>query len=242
MPQNVSQHLAGAAERIGVGAASPMRELAVVQTSFEVQRWDGDQTRWITGKYADEWGGLPPHPDFAFTPRHFGTYKVAPYSVTREDNCNAIVQQGWVWLLGGVAGTTMSTKFSATNGRIGVGTSTTAVAWGQTYLQADSGSGSTASYYQLVSGTPAITTSSGPATLVFSASFGTGVANFAWQEFGTDNANASGVYLNGLAGGYGLFNRGVSNQGTKVSGQTWTATETISLGYPDASGVVGAVS
>ena len=172
MPQNVSQHLAGAAERIGVGAASPMRELAVVQTSFEVQRWDGDQTRWITGKYADEWGGLPPHPDFAFTPRHFGTYKVAPYSVTREDNCNAIVQQGWVWLLGGVAGTTMSTKFSATNGRIGVGTSTTAVAWGQTYLQADSGSGSTASYYQLVSGTPAITTSSGPATLVFSASSG----------------------------------------------------------------------
>ena len=169
MPQNVSQHLAGAAERIGVGAASPMRELAVVQTSFEVQRWDGDQTRWITGKYADEWGGLPPHPDFAFTPRHFGTYKVAPYSVTREDNCNAIVQQGWVWLLGGVAGTTMCTKFSATNGRIGVGTSTTAVAWGQTYLQADSGSGSTASYYQLVSGTPAITTSSGPATLVFSA-------------------------------------------------------------------------
>ena len=38
-----------------------------------------------------------------------------------------------------------------------------------------------------------------------------------WQEFGTDNGSASGVYLNGLAGGFLLFNRGVSNQGTKAS-------------------------
>jgi len=236
------QNLAGAAENLGVGVQAAVRELATVQTSLNVKRWDAEQTEWLTRKYG-RWGDLPPAaPDFAFRPRHFAAYQVAPYSETQDDNCNAVVQQGWVWLLGGVAGTTMSTKFSASNGRIGVGTSNGANTWGTTYLIGDTGSSSTTSYYQLVSGAPTITTSSGPATLVFSASFGTGVGNFAWQEFGTDNATASGVYLNGLAGGFALFNRGISNQGTKASGQTWTATETISFGYPDASGIVGAVS
>ena len=235
----MGQYLAGAAEHLGVGVSAPMRELATVQTSFQVQRRDGDQTGWITRKYTDAYGGLPPREDFAFTPEHFAAFRIAPYSVTLDENCNMIVQQGWVWLLGGVAGTTMGTKFSASNGRIGVGTSSTAAAYTQTYLQGDTGSSSTTSYYQLVSGAPVITTSSTPPTLVFSASFGTGVANMSWQEFGTDNGSASGVYLNGLAGGFLLFNRGVSNQGTKASGQTWTATETISYGTPTGVGTVG---
>jgi len=215
-----------------------MKELAIVQTSFGVQRWDEDATAWTLRKlgYGDT---RPPMPaDLGLTPAQFAAAGVKPYSETVEENCNMIVQQGWVWLLGGVAGTTMATKFSASNGRIGVGTSSTAAAYTQTYLQGDTGSSSTTSYYQLVSGAPTISTGSTPPTLVFAASFGTGVANFAWAEFGTDNANASGVYLNGLAGGYGLFNRGVSSQGTKASGQTWTATETISLGYPSGSGTV----
>jgi hypothetical protein len=231
-------HPEGAADRFSVGVHSPLRETATVQTSLSVQRWDAEQTEWIARKYERDWGGLPDRPDFAFTPLHFGQYGVRPYSETLDENCNMIVQQGWVWLLGGVAGTTMGTKFSASNGRIGVGTSSTAAAYTQTYLQGDTGSASTTSYYQLVSGAPVISTGSTPPTLVFSASFGTGVANFAWQEFGTDNGSASGVYLNGLAGGFLLFNRGVSNQGTKASGQTWTATETISTGYPSGSGTV----
>ena len=158
---------------------SPLRETATVQTSFNVKRWDAEQTEWMAAKY-ERWGSLPPAtPDFAFRPRHFAAYQVAPYSETQDDNCNAVVQQGWVWLLGGVAGTTMSTKFSASNGRIGVGTSNAGNTWGTTYLVGDTGSGSTTSYYQLVSGAPVITTSSGPATLVFSASFGTGVGELA---------------------------------------------------------------
>ena len=227
-----------AGERLGVGVRSPLREYATVQTSFNVKRWDAEQTEWLAAKYG-RWGNVPPRPDFAFRPRHFAAYQVAPYSETQDDNCNMIVQQGWVWLLGGVAGTTMGTKFSASNGRIGVGTSNTAAAYTQTYLVGDTGSSSTTSYYQLVSGAPVISTGSTPPTLVFSASFGTGVANMSWQEFGTDNGTTSGVYLNGLAGGFLLFNRGVSNQGTKASGQTWTATETVQFGTPTGSGTVG---
>lgn len=233
-----TQHLAGAAERLGVGVASPLREHAVVRTDFGVQRWDEDQTKWALRRlgYGDT---RPPLPgDRALTPAQFASVSIKPYSETLDEDCNLIVQQGWVWLLGGVAGTTMGTKFSATNGRIGVGTSNTAATYSQTYLQGDTGSALTTSYYQLVSGAPTISTGSTPPTLVFSASFGTGVANFSWSEFGTDNGSASGVYLNGLAGGFLLFNRGVSNQGTKASGQTWTATETISWGYPSGAGTV----
>jgi hypothetical protein len=231
-------HFAGAAERIGIAAGTPLHETVTVQTRFEVQRWDAEQTGWLTRKFERDWGSLPSRPDFAFTPQHFGQYGVEPYSATREEDCNLIVQAGWVALLGGVAGTTITNKFSATNARIGVGTSSTAAAFSQTALQGDSGGSSTTSYYQLVSGSPVISTSSAPATLVFSASFGTGVANFSWNEFGTDNYTASGVTATGLGAGVIFFNRGVSAQGTKASGQTWTATETISFGYPSGSGTV----
>jgi len=146
------------------------------------------------------------------------------------------VQNGWVALLGGVAGTTMSPKFGAANGRIGVGTSSTAAAFAQTTLQGDTGAASTTSYFKLVSGAPTIATGSAPATLTFTAVFGTAVANFAWQEFGTDAGTADSV-SNATTGGT-FFNRGVSAQGTKASGQTWTATETISFGYPSGAGTV----
>ena len=231
-------HLAGMAERIDIAAGTPMHEAITLKTSFAVQRWDAEQTEWLARKFARDWGGIPRRPDFAFTPQHFGQYGVQPYSVTRQDDCNMILQAGWVALLGGVAGTTITNKFSATNARIGVGTSTTAASFSQTALQGDTGGSSTTSYYQLVSGSPVISTGSAPCTLVFSASFGTGNANFSWQEFGTDNYTTSGVTTTGLGASYILFNRGVSNQGTKASGQTWTATETISAGYPSGSGTV----
>jgi len=231
-------HFEGAADSFRAAVQASAVEHATVQTSLTVQRWDAEQTEWALGKFERDFGDVPHRRDFALTPGYFSRYGVAPYSETTDENCNMIVQQGWVWLLGGVAGTTMGTKFSASNGRIGVGPSNTAAAYTQTYLQGDTGSGSTTSYYQLVSGAPVISTGSTPPTLVFSASFGTGVANFAWSEFGTDNGTTSGVYLNGLAGGFLLFNRGVSNQGTKASGQTWTATETVSFGYPSGSGTV----
>jgi hypothetical protein len=62
------------------------------------------------------------------------------------------------------------------------------------------------------------------------------VANFAWNEFGSDAGTADSV-SNATTGGT-FFNRGVSAQGTKASGQTWTATETISFGFPSGAGTV----
>jgi hypothetical protein len=232
VPPLTSGDFAGASERLGIAVAAPLGEYIRVSTSLNVKRYDADQTAWALRRL----GFGDTRPPLALlgrgiTPAEFASAGIRPYSETQEDDCNMVVQQGWVWLLGGIAGTSITNKFSATYGRIGVGTSSTAAAYAQSYLQGDTGSASTTSYYQLCGAGPTISTGSTPPTLVFTASFAGGNANFAWNEFGTDNANASGVYLNGLAGGYGLLNRGVSAQGTKASGQTWTATETLTFGF-----------
>jgi hypothetical protein len=206
-------------------------ELVAISTQFRVDRWDEEQTAWAHARLK-----LPGA--VTLTPQDFAAAGVKPYLITVEDNCNNVLQAGWVALLGGIAGTTITNKFSATNARIGAGTSSTAVAYTQTALQGDTGGGSTTSYYKLVSGAPTISTGSSPPTLVFVASFGSGVANFAWQEFGTDNYTTDGVTTTGLGANFIFFNRGLSNQGTKTTGQTWTATETISFGYPSGAGTV----
>ena len=225
--------MTGAADRLAVGVLAPHGDAGAVRTDFKVERWDTEQTDWARKRLiAEQWY----NPQAELTPRIFSRFGVEPYSVTIDENCNLIVQAGWVALLGGVAGTTMSPKFGAANARVGVGTSVTAATYAQTTLVGDTGGASTTSYFKLVSGAPTIATGSTPPTLTFSAVFGTAVANFAWQEFGTDAGTADSV-SNATTGGT-FFNRGVSAQGTKAAGQTWTATETISFGYPSGSGTV----
>lgn len=228
-----NDRMAGASDRLAVGVLAPHGDFAGVHTDFKVQRWDAEQTDWVQRKVNESrrW-----RRGIELVPSIFGYFKVAPYSETIDYDCNMIVQNGWIALLGGVAGTTMSPKFGAANARIGVGTSTTAAAYTQTTLVGDTGAASTTSYFKLCSGAPTIATGSTPPTLTFSSVFGTAVANFAWQEFGSDAGTADSV-SNATTGGT-FFNRGVSSQGTKASGQTWTATETISFGYPSGSGTV----
>jgi hypothetical protein len=205
------------------------------RTDVRIERYDEEQTEWARALL-----GL--RPGATLTSADFAAAGITPYSVTGEEDCNAIAGSGWAAMLGGIAGTTVSPKLSATNGRIGVGTSTVTTSWANTWLQGDTGSASTTSYYQLCGTAPVIVTSSGPATLTLSASFGGTAANFAWNEFGIDNAPASGAYLNGLAGGYILFNRGVwsPSQGTKISGQTWPISIVLSFGYPSGDAVLSA--
>jgi hypothetical protein len=220
-----------ASDQLQVAVRSPACDAIGVRTDFRVDRWDAEQTAWAASKVTAPPGWQP-------GPRDFARLGVEPYLTTIEENCNLVVQNGWIALLGGIAGATIAAKFSATNGRIGVGTSSTAAAYSQNYLQGDTGSSSTTSYYSLCGAAPTISIGSAPASLVFTATFGPTLANFTWAEFGTDNASASGVNLNGLAGGFILLNRGVSAQGPKQAGQTWTATETISFGYPSGAGTV----
>ncbi len=112
------------------------------------------------------------------------------------------------------------TPFNAANANIGVGDSTTAFAKTQTGLQASSNT-----YFQpMDSGYP---TQSGT-TLVFQATFGLSVANFAWQEIGVFNAPASA----GTPGAGTMLNRFLQSVGTKVSSQSWKLVVTVTVSNP----------
>lgn len=95
------------------------------------------------------------------------------------------------------------TAFDAANAYLGVGDSNTAAAVGQTDLQASSNKarqGMDSSY----------PTRSGR-VLTWRATFATGAANFAWEEWGVFNASSSGTMLA----------RVVESLGTKTSAQAW---------------------
>lgn len=100
--------------------------------------------------------------------------------------------------------------FDNTHAQVGIGDSTTAAAAGQTDLQAATNKtykAMDASYPQM----------SG-ADLVFKATFGTGDANYAWEEFVIKHSS-SAICLD----------RGVSAMGTKTSAGTWVCTVTLSM-------------
>jgi hypothetical protein len=229
-----NNRLAGASDTLSVAVLAPHAEFAAVRTDLRVDRWDAEQTDWALAKIQRDGFHVPA--DGSVHPDHFAHYGVEPYLTTVDENCNLVTEQGWAALLGGIAGTTMSLKFGAAAARIGVGTSVTAATGADTKLNGDTGGASTTSYYKLVSTAPVINTSAAVATLVFTSAFGGGVANFAWAEFGTDNGAADGVTITATTPVF--LNHGISAQGTKASGQTWTATETISFGFPSGSGTL----
>jgi hypothetical protein len=204
-------------DTFGVGVAAPLPDHARERGIFTVARYDAEMTAWLSRKLGGERPGRAGFIQPA--PADFDRYRVQPYSVTQTTS-NLITQAGYGRILNlaiGAGGTT----FGATTTRIGVGTATAAAATGQTDLSA--ATGPTNRQWKLVTG--AGTTAAGTATarLSFVASFGTGEANFVWAEFGTDQGTADGTGASTTP----LLNRAVSAQGTKASGQTWTATETL---------------
>lgn len=102
-----------------------------------------------------------------------------------------------------------ATAFNAT-ARLAVGDSTTAAAAAQTDLQA-----ATNKYRQVVDAAPTVSTNQ----ITFVATFGTGVANFAWNEVGVANA----------ASGGDMWSRTVQALGTKTSAATWILNWTLSI-------------
>lgn len=104
--------------------------------------------------------------------------------------------------------------FDASNAYLGVGDSSTAYAAGQTDLQAASN--------KLRKGMEATYPSRATNVLSFRSLFGTGDANWHWQEWALFNAAAAGDMLS----------RKVEDLGTKTSAQSWLLTVdiTVSIG------------
>jgi hypothetical protein len=133
---------------------------------------------------------------------------VRPAEVIEREG-NILVTAGIGVLLSLLRGDTGVTPFNNTNAHLGVGDSTSGTAVGQTDLQAPTNRlrrPMNATYPQI----------SAP-NIQFQSTFGSGDANFSWNEIGTFNASSGGTMLN----------RVVQALGTKIAGSAWSLTETI---------------
>jgi hypothetical protein len=135
-----------------------------------------------------------------------------PFEVSEFEG-NLLLNEGindiWAKVVG-----TAGTAFNNANAHLGVGDSNTPAAAAQTGLQA-----LVNKLYQDMDGSYP-TTPPVSQQVVFRSTFGVNDANWAWEEFTVCNTDADG--------GVNL-NRKVSAQGTKVIGQTWVLTLTITL-------------
>lgn len=195
---------------IGVSVQVPLMEPCRATTHWKIQRWGEYDTQFLTRNL----GYAPVGADFE-------RYGLEPYLTTQLVG-NLITNAGWTRLMSLLTNQNATQALDDTHTRIGVGNSNTA----ETYTDVDLGAtaGSANRWFQPVSGAGTL----GTRTLAFSASFGPTDANFAWNEFCLDVT--SGIAAAGNTIGALLFNRkaGVA-QGTKASGQTWTATATVTF-------------
>lgn len=210
-----------AAESVGIGARALLGDGGGRATTlWRVERWDAEATRWAARRT-----GLRQPTDLDF--RRLG---IEPYSAT-EHLGNVICTAGWLRMLnlfGGLGGQ----AFDNTHCRIGVGNGTVTAGGGSVpAVAADTdlaaAAGSANRWFQLVTVTTGGPTVGGtvPKTLTYVAVFGTADGNFAWNETGLDAGTASGNTVTAP-----LLNHATSiAQGTKASGQTWTATSVLSF-------------
>lgn len=124
-------------------------------------------------------------------------------------------------------GTASTQALDATHCRIGVGNSATAAATTDTDLGAAAGAGNR--QFQLVdSRTQGTGANSGVTTIV--ATFGTGVGNYHWQEWGLDGGTANGTTVTADTNTTpGLVNHKITDLGTKTSAASWVFTITITI-------------
>ena len=148
---------------------------------------------------------------------------VNPYEVLEIDG-NCLLNDGInaiIWPLVAGAG---GQAINATNGCIGVGDSSTPAAPSQPGLSASANR-----QWVRLNGSP-ITGSN--QQIVFSASFASTQANFAWNEICVASTSTPGSLPSTGAtppATAHVLNRLVQNMGTKASGTTWVATLTITL-------------
>lgn len=203
-------------DSMSVGVTAPLADGARATTRWRVERWDEEQTAWTARRGDREFGHtIKPEPE------HFEYFGIRPYE-TSELVGNLITNAGWTRLMNLLTNQGATQALTATAVRIGVGDSNTA----ETYTDADLGAaaGSTHRWFQIVTGAGSL----GTRTLAFSSTFGTADGNFAWNEFGLDVGTPTVTSGNTVAAL--LFNHkaGIA-QGTKASGQTWTATATLTF-------------
>jgi hypothetical protein len=203
-PPEKVDYVRGLLAEYGIDAPADLTELLaghinLWQCRVRVEKYDGD---WTADDIASGRAGMPRE--------------------VVEERFNLLAYGGasnlWECLVGngtGTAGQTL-TFFNNGNAYIGVGDSSTVAAATQTDLQASTNKtrvAQDATYPQHTDGVV-----SGSASITWKSTFGTGSANYAWNEVALFNASTAGRMLNRL----------VQSLGTK-SGGTWAISLTITL-------------
>jgi hypothetical protein len=205
-----------------------MREAFNWRCRVHVDKWDDDATAWVARR-----SGLvtPNAQDFA-------ALKVRPYEVTYgPDPGNQLLDTspavGVEAMMKHVFGASQYSIADQTHSGLGVGNSTTADANNQTGLSASSPN---RCWMQSDSTFPTVDVNTGVVTL--KATFGSSLANFAWEEYGCCIPNqAAAPTVVGTSGqdvavptNYAMLNRkSPAALGTKGSGSSWALTMTLTI-------------
>lgn len=188
-----------------------MVESARMFTRAVVEKYDEDQERWVKGKT----GLLEPQA------RDFEALKLTPYEVAEGPQPgNRLVTVGLNQMTARL--TAAEQVWDETHIALAVGDSSTGDAIGDTNLLG------TNKYYRVMDASFP-TQSNG--VLTFRATYGSGIAEFAWNEYGVIIPDTATTYTSGttLQANYTLFNRkSPASLGTKSSG-TWVFTVTITV-------------
>jgi hypothetical protein len=227
-PMAIDRGRAGDAMGIGAVLMDGGRETG----SIKIQKFDDDQSHWVTRKLFGHLGAvkLEDVPGLELPWERFRQFGVEPSEVYEKDDCNLITKAGWdhCLLAANWNGGTHTTQFSATVGRIGIGTSATAPTYADTALNSVTSLTGTGNWV-LCGAAPVITDTSAPATVAFTSSFtsayGTGAA---WNEFAVDAGTATAV-SNTVTATADMVNHGLATPGTKGASTTWTVTVTLSF-------------
>lgn len=220
----MAEEFAAASDLVSIGALVPLADVGRSRTHWNVYRWDDDATSWVSrqlgGEPAGRRGFVQP------SARDFAEYGVAPYEQSVVYG-NLITNAGWRRIVD-LAIAAGGQAWDSTHTRIGAGNGTGTAAGNSTDLTAASGTANR--FFQPVSNAGTATSGTGTSgtgssTLAFASTFGTADGNFAWNEFGIDQGTATGSTVTAT-----LLNLKTSiSQGTKASGQTWTATCTFTF-------------
>lgn len=215
----MSAESASAVERMAIQIASESADVGREWGRLHVAKFDVEQTEWVSRRLG---GDAPGMRGFAQpTGLDFARFRIRPYEEV-VSGCNLITTAGWQRALNLIFGIQSTGAFGSATCRIGVGTGTTSAAVGNTDLAA--ATGPTGRFFQLATGNASLTTGTATQRATVGATFGTGDANFAWQEWCIDQGTAgSGT---GAATAV-MLNRAVSSQGTKTSGQTWSVSAAL---------------
>jgi hypothetical protein len=205
-----SDDLVTATEGLGVAVAVPLDEHPGWFCEWDIAKWDEEATAWLTALLGRE----PTAADFEAA-------RIDPFEVGHVER-NLLTTAGLnriTSLIIGAGGQAATNTAS----RIGVGNGAGTAAVGDTDLSASAGSANR--WFQTMDATYPQQSNG---VMTFRSTFGSSDGNFAWNEFGIDVGTPTVSSGNTVAAL--LLNHKTSiAQGTKASGQTWTATATITL-------------